>query len=110
METTFELLANPHRRTVLALLAGHDRTLTVRDLTTTILRRNHDRSITDVPEAEFDRVRTSLHHVHLPKLADSGLIEYDRDRKTAVPTERLDRVKPHVRSHYEHESLPTLAE
>lgn len=31
------------------------------------------------PPMERDRIALQLHHVHLPKLADIGVIEYDSD-------------------------------
>lgn len=31
-----------------------------------------------------DRIRTALDHVHLPLLADVGLVEYDRQRDTVA--------------------------
>ncbi|MFC6767312.1 DUF7344 domain-containing protein [Natrinema soli] len=50
--------------------------------------------------ADADRrtVALELHHVHLPKLANAGLIEYDRQRGVvhidrATLAERLERVR-----------------
>jgi hypothetical protein len=38
------------------------------------------------------RTAVQLHHTHLPKLADAGLLDYDRDSRTVVrfDEERLD--------------------
>lgn len=51
------------------------------------------RSFTDPADADpadadsIDRVALRLHHVHLPKLAEYGLVEYDhRDRVVTVKT------------------------
>jgi len=32
-------------------------------------------------------MRVALHHQHLPKIADAGLIAYDIDRKAVYPTD-----------------------
>lgn len=68
-ETTFSLLADRQRRRILAFLSEKDdRTSEVSDLVDHLVRESLDRR----------RVTTTLHHVHLPKLADAGVVEYDR--------------------------------
>lgn len=68
-----ELLASARRRAVLRYLAGRPGDLvSVADLA--------DRLASGEPTASRREVATSLHHVHLPKLADAGVIRYDPER------------------------------
>lgn len=66
-----EALAHPYRRTVLQALSTTP--LTIDELTSQVVRD----SDADGEDEERTRVLTSLHHVHLPKLADADLVEWD---------------------------------
>jgi len=44
-----------------------------------------------------DTLRIQLHHVHLPKLADQELIEWDRDSQTVTRGSRFDEIEPVLR-------------
>jgi hypothetical protein len=81
---------------VLALLEAEQRSLTLNDITQTVLKCNHQASPTAVSEDVLTKIRLSLHHVHLPKLASDGLITYDSDRQLVEPTEQFERVQPTV--------------
>lgn len=72
VDTAFGPLAHPHRRLVLAELdrAAGGR-LSVDELTASVL----DRVGTD-PDGDVER---QLHHTHLPKLENEGVLEYDWD-------------------------------
>ncbi|AEH37595.1 DUF7344 domain-containing protein [Halopiger xanaduensis] len=94
--TVLELCQDRHRRIVLAALAGEERSLTVRDLEHTIVKYNHHAPPEAVSEDESTRIRISLHHVHLPKLADLSLVDYDRERGLVEPTSRFDRLQPQL--------------
>jgi hypothetical protein len=64
-----EVLGNPHRRSVLqelAALAGEE--VSFETLADRVAQRE---------SLDRDRVASDLHHIHLPKLADLGVITYN---------------------------------
>lgn len=91
-----DLCRDQHRRIVVATLAGENRALTMNDLTTAITDHNHHVPATDVSAEDLREIRLSLHHTHLPKLADRSLVEYDRERQLVEPTSRFDRLGPQL--------------
>lgn len=86
-------LADSRRRTVLSVLADRDGPLSRSELARAVVARGSDR---DQPRVEGDQPRVeggqpderevlvSLSHVHLPKLADAGLVKYDAHAGTAT--------------------------
>ena len=77
----FEALADEQRREVLL----------------TILERNpqDDRTVTAAVRAEGARTATTeLHHAHLPKLEDYGLIEWDRGRNEITKGPLFHQIRP----------------
>lgn len=95
-EAVLDLCENRHRRVVLAVLAAEQRSLTVNDLRTAILEYNHHEHVTDASEGVLTEIELSLHHAHIPKLEDAGVVEYDSERQLVVPTERLDQLQPQL--------------
>jgi len=94
VNSILDLCQHQHRRVVLAILAAEQRSLTLNDLTQTILKYNHQASPTEVFEDVPTEVRLSLHHVHLPKLASDGLVAYDPDQRLVELTEQFEQVDP----------------
>lgn len=78
--TQYRLLADEQRRFVIESLRtarrGVDTTL---DELAAHLERAQQR--TDGTDAECRNLRCRLHHVHLPMLADVGLLDYDAETK-----------------------------
>lgn len=71
----YDLLANERRRTVLAVL---DRETTPVTLETMAGEVADCESVADAPDTGAVRsVQVSLHHVHLPKMAQLGVLTYD---------------------------------
>lgn len=64
----YRVLSNERRRDCLRYLRQASETATVDELS------DHLREADGDPE----RVRVALHHVHLPQLADAGLLTWDR--------------------------------
>ncbi|WP_115864564.1 DUF7344 domain-containing protein [Halorussus litoreus] len=91
-ETTFDLLGNPVRRNLLAIL--RESSSIERDrLTATLAAEAGDATgfgASEGTEEARHRMRIALHHNHLPRLADAGLVTYDEETVTA--TNRLKAV------------------
>jgi hypothetical protein len=87
LDRAFDALCDSRRRRILRLVRDHDAPaqghVTVDDV------------VPDGPAR--DRIATRLHHVHLPKLADAGYVEWDRDSDTVRPGPRFDDVAPILR-------------
>jgi hypothetical protein len=94
VDSVFDLCQHQHRRIVLGILATEQRSLTLNDLTKTVVKYNHQASPTAVSKDVLRGVRLSLHHVHLPKLASDGFVTYDPDRWLVDPTEQFEQVEP----------------
>ena len=77
LDELFSVLAHTRRRHVLTLTGGRRGGTDVTELARSIAERERDREHAE-PQAESVRsIAVALHHVHLPKLAAAGLIEYD---------------------------------
>lgn len=74
--SVFDALADRRRRIVLAELSERDRPVPIGDLAAAVADAE------GVADPDTDRVRLSLHHVHLPLLVDAGLIDRDREAGT----------------------------
>jgi DNA-binding transcriptional ArsR family regulator len=86
----FDLLKDARRRCVLYALESHGRT-TVRELSRRIAAW---RSSDDPLPADPTTVEISLVHTHLPKLADAGVIQFDRERGSVELAESADDLNP----------------
>ena len=51
-----------------------------------------------------DRLKVELFHVHLPKLADAGFVEWNRRRGSVARGPRFDEIEPLLRFLDEHAS------
>jgi DNA-binding transcriptional ArsR family regulator len=70
----YRLRSDRQRRTTLQVLSDTSQDITVAELAMRVSRR--------LPtETPTDRIEIRLHHVHLPMLADAGVVDYDRESK-----------------------------
>lgn len=82
----FDQLSHPLRRRILVALARHN-------------PREVSGFMSEYFEGDDDAVaqrRSMLHHQHLPKLANAGLIEWDQDTGTITRGSRFDEIEPLV--------------
>lgn len=78
-----ELLAAERRRVTLDILAGRVAPVDLVEVATEVVTREDG---VDAGEEATKRVTLSLHHIHLPKMADLGVLEYDPDSHRIEPT------------------------
>ena len=79
IDVVFELLSDRHRRTLCRYVMEVDRTVFSVDELATALAEGD-------PSVDRERLEVELVHVHLPTLADRGVLEYDARSATV----RLD--------------------
>lgn len=83
-ETLFDLLVDRRRRYLLySLDQSPDAVTSLDELTGRVLDWERRMDAGNEPTAELERqVRISLHHTHLPKISEAGLVEYDSRSET----------------------------
>ena len=85
LDRLFEVLTEHRRRYVLYYLdRTDDPVVTVADLADQLCtwERDWDDQTEQPSNKHQENIRIDLHHVHLPKLGDAGLIDYDARSQT----------------------------
>lgn len=82
---TFEAIASDQRRCVLRLLADSESAVTEQQLAIHLASTNRRQSATGDTPTTVESVRTELRHIHLPKLAAVGMVNWDAAAGTVEP-------------------------
>lgn len=91
LSVIYHALRAPRRRYVIEILATTDqRTMTTRDLARRISGIEHNLAREEATGEPYRNVYNALSQTHLPTLADSGIIIYDRDRQRTISGPNLD--------------------
>ena len=80
----YEALANDRRRAILATLREQTMPVDTATLAQYVAEAEHGVPDAAVHAEAVEQVHISLYHVHLPRLAASGLVEYDHDRDAVL--------------------------
>jgi predicted transcriptional regulator len=90
MDDVLDSMANEQRRTLLVALLEHN-----------------PQDDTPLVDAESDAAAVerlvTMQHVHLPKLADYGIIEWDRETHEVTKGPKFDEIRPLLELLAEHE-------
>lgn len=93
----FTVLSNRRRRWVLHFLKQReDQRIDLRTLVDTISAWEYDTTPEELPWKKRKRIYTALRQSHLPKLAEAGVIEYDRNRGEVALTDDARRVRMYL--------------
>ncbi|WP_224449344.1 DUF7344 domain-containing protein [Haloprofundus salilacus] len=79
----FEVLTHPLRWHTLKILDEVDTARNLAELAAEITETVSDESLNRAEE-RIERIQIALHHCHLPKLVDDGLIIYDQEARTVA--------------------------
>lgn len=95
-DVAFDLLANRRRQHALACLCERPGSIPLDELAEDVAARERWSPRTEPDDEEVRTVAVSLYHSHLPKLADAGVVDYDRDRDMVAvsgDTDLLERLR-----------------
>lgn len=93
----FDLLSDDRRRALLGLLPADGTPIPLRTAALHLALEESTEAVPTVGREAFRRTATSLHHSHLPKLADLRVVEYDAEAGTisrGVAASELDAYLP----------------
>lgn len=94
LDLVFEVLKNERRRRVLAYLSDNPGTVSLSDLAEHIAAIENDKPEAALSSQERKRVYVGLYQCHLPKMDDTGVIEFDGDRGTIALGENAEQLYP----------------
>ena len=86
-DEVFEILSNSRRRQILHHLHQHDDQASLQALARSTASGETEGELTD---DKVKRFYISLYQTHIPKLEESGLVQYDRDSQEVVLTARVE--------------------
>ncbi len=81
LDEMFDVLTHPYRRYVLYYLRTHSEAVDIETLSAMLANELEGPSATAERKTPED-IQIALHHIHLPKLADVGLITFAHDQRS----------------------------
>jgi hypothetical protein len=87
----FEILKNQRRRDALRFLKENEGKVNLSDMSEYIAAKENDIDVGALSSSQRKRVYIGLYQCHLPKMANFGVIDFDKDRGTIelLPTAEL---------------------
>lgn len=97
-EQIFDVLSNRRRRYVLHYLKQLDdgQSASLSDVATHVAAWEREESVDGVSYDDRKSVQTSLYQLHLPKLSECGLIDYDRRAGVIERTEKMEAIEVYL--------------
>lgn len=102
VDEVLSLVSESRRRQTLYCLLSN-RTLDIDTIATQIAAWENNESIASVSKQAEESIKIALHHNHLPKLAEVGIIEYDGRSGDIVSGEGFDEIASTVEQLRENE-------
>ena len=90
LDVVFGILKNERRRLVLEYMAETESGTSLSDLAEHIASIENEKPAAELGSQERKRVYVGLYQCHLPRMADSGAIDFDKNRGTVEPGPNID--------------------
>ena len=103
----FDALKHSHRRYVLYHLSDRSEGASVGELAERIADWEAEAAGEANGITDRERIAVALHHTHLPKLAEIGLIEHDRERDCITRREETADIEPYLEFAADYELVPS---
>lgn len=97
-DVVFDILSSPRRRYVLYYLRSTGEPVQLTSLAEKVAAWENDVDPADITDQERKRVYVSLYQTHIPRLADAGFIEYDKESGQIAPADRTARIDRYLES------------
>lgn len=94
-DQAFDLLGDGTRRRALAALQATGGAMSLDELAEATVARDEGVTPEVISADRRERTAASLHHCHLPKLADAGVVEYDLAENQVESTEEITEFEPY---------------
>lgn len=95
-DVLFSALSASQRRYILQYLSSASTTVTLTGLIEAVAAWETNTDTAEPAEAARTTAAVALQHVHLPKLADAGLVSFDPDQETVALTANATLATPHL--------------
>lgn len=89
-DSVFDLLSNHRRRMVLYYLRQNRGAVGVQELAAEVASIENDVEVDELTNQQRKRVYVSLYQTHLPKMAEMGIIEYDKEGGAVSLSDKSD--------------------
>lgn len=97
LDIVFEIIRNERRRLVLQYLEDTEaETVALGDLAEHIAAIENDTTEQALSAQQRKRVYVGLYQCHLPKMANSGIVEFDKNRGTIAQGPNVDQLEPYL--------------
>lgn len=98
-DTVYDLLSNARRRFVLSYLRSREEPIELSELSRRVAAWENETDVDDLTDQQVKRVYVSLYQTHIPKLDDSGLIDYDKDTGEVELTSSVEKLDTYLPEH-----------
>ncbi|MDS0300440.1 hypothetical protein NDI76_16960 [Halogeometricum sp. S1BR25-6] len=95
-DTIFELLKNQRRRDAIQYLKQNDGEAKLGDMAEFIAAKENDIDIAQLSSSQRKRVYIGLYQCHLPKMATSGVIDFEKNRGDITLKPTAEQLEPYL--------------